>query len=318
MNSSRSDRRAHPSRTFGHAPSMCFWRCGLRSRVLPVSFLQHSLRRFCFIAICFLPFSCVTPETVEWGIQPEYQALNPSRILAVTPIVLALPADPQSNIDPTVVQTVPVIPSLEKQVLTAFTNQPSVNGMSFSAVRTQLDKEKSTAFDQLLKALNNTVSLLRNPRKEQQGRLSTSCIRRQNFLEFYQFCLRDQISWRSSLNQLARDVLNADAALLLFMTQLEKKTSLRQAAVTVHALLVDTNNARLIWAGSHQSAKKDEATDKPAVLWDTLVAQAAGEELWGGFPGRLPSSPEPTVPNETPAAPSEAGTRPPETGEPKR
>jgi hypothetical protein len=261
------------------------------------------IRALLAIALCsLLMMSCVSADPIQWGIQPEYQALNPSRILAATPIVLAMPGDKQSNIDPTIVQTVPVAPLLEKHVLSAFTGQPGVNGMSFEAVRAQLEKEKSTAFDRLVEALNGTVSLLRNSRKEQEGRLGTSCIRRRNFLEFYQFCLRDQPKWRNGLNQMARDVLNADAALLLFMTQMEKQTSKGLAATTVTALLVDTNNARMIWAGSMQAALKDDASQKPSVLWDTLLAQAAGEQLWESFPGRLPKAPEADAQNGSEAA----------------
>lgn len=316
MNSSRSIRSLIQTHsTFKAVLPSFFCKVSSQTLTLPTRLARQNLQRSPLIAILLLLFGCITPQSVEWGIQPEYQALNPSRILAITPIVLALPADPDSNIDPTVLQTVPVIASLEGQVLTAFTRQPGVNGMSFSAVRSQLEKEKSTAFDQLVKALNDTVSLLRNPPKEQRGRLATSCIKRRNFLEFYQFCLSDQMSWRNNLNQLAQDVLNADAALFLFITQLEKKSRERVATTTVHALLVDTNNAGLIWAGSQKTAVKDDATEKPAALWDAVLSQAAAEELWQGFPGRLPNTSESVSPDEPPTTHAESGSRSPFKGE---
>jgi hypothetical protein len=248
--------------------------------------------------------SCQSAPSVSSGVQSKYAAINPTRILAVTPIAISVPRLAGSVIDPTILRTLPVTEWIESGVLRAFAGQPAVNGVSFQAVRRALQHANSQASPLMLSALESTVAALQRPGAENQGVISPECFGRKDFFDFYSLCLKRHPSWKKGLNELSATVLNADAALFVFVTQLQSQStsSENHPLVQLQVVLVDTNNAELIWRGSAQTdgppvAHEPTAAEspgggtpaaKPADLWRTAVESLFDEALWAGFPGRLP------------------------------
>lgn len=249
---------------------------------------------------------CQSKTELASGIQPNFAALNPTRILAITPIVVSLTGNKESVIDPVILQTMPIVDRLEHRVLDAFKNQPAVNGVSFQAVRAALQKKSSLAYNGLLAGVDGTLGTLRKPRSDAERLLGPACLGRKDFVGFYSYCLRQNRSWQKGLNDLSAAVLNADAALLVFLTELRtvKVADKERARVTAELVLVDTNNAELIWSGTGRLEGDDpyallEAAGQAKVQWAGIMDALVTESVWQGFPGRKPTV---APPSKSPAA----------------
>jgi hypothetical protein len=245
-------------------------------------------------------FGCQSKAELVSGIQPNFVALNPTRILAITPIVISLAGNKESVIDPVILQTMPIIDRLERRVLDAFKGQPAVNGMSFQAVRTSLQKKSSPAYGSLVAGVDGTLSTLRKPRADSESLLGSPCLARKDFVGFYGYCLRQNRSWQKGLNDASAAVLNADAALIVFLTELRTVSvaGKEHARVAVELVLVDTNNADLIWSGSGRLEGDNpntllEASGQAKAQWAGIIDALVNESVWQGFPGRKPAAPKP-------------------------
>lgn len=250
--------------------------------------------------------ACQSAPEVGTGIQPKYAAINPTRILAVTPVAVSLPRLPGSVIDPSILRTLPIMEWVESGVLRAFAGQPAVNGVSFQAVRRSLEQSGSPARSTLVSALESTVGALQRPGAENRGLVSQECFARRDVLDFYSHCLTQNPLWKKGLNELSAAVLNADAALFTFVTELRVQPSgdsdLGQMSVAV--LLVDTNNGDLIWSGLARSDSLPLAViprgGKPSRDWKRITDALMDEPLWTGFPGRLGRDPTGGSPGPSP------------------
>lgn len=232
--------------------------------------------------------ACRSGPLVAQGIQPEFNAINPSRILAVPLFTLPDPGSP-SSIDVSAFETGNVSAVIEAEVLSAFRNQPGVNGVSFGAVRQALGKSPNV-WNQLDTEMRNTSLKLTSRSPEDRAALSSECLKRKNFVDFYVHCLAKQKTWINALNALSARALNADSALLTVVTSLSKNQIEGRYGIEagIAVVLVDTNTGKLLWG--RQNAKRLESSEGTARFpeWKVLFDQLLDEAFWADFPGRKP------------------------------
>jgi hypothetical protein len=236
-----------------------------------------------FLGVLLLT-ACTSRKPVPAGIQPEFQAINPSRILAVPSFTLPDPSS-SAQVDLSLIETEKIIPELEKVILQSFRGQPRVNGVSFQAVRQGLG-ESPNALTKLKESVEKVSQKLTSTQESERLSLRKECLARKDFLEFYVHCLASDNSWVEGLNQLSSRILNADSALVSFLLEAEKKplpTRGFSTDIRVAVTLVDTNSGRLIWGriGS-EKVTLQTPTSAGATAFDTIFK----EEFWQGFPGR--------------------------------
>jgi hypothetical protein len=112
-------------------------------------------------------------------------------------------------------------------------------------------------------------------------------LERQNYIEFFAHCVSGLASWREALAQLSEKAFNADAVMIVVLTDLDK--SMREGAYAISAsatvLLVDMNNGRLVWAneGTQVSVAGSGAVRFPE--WNPLFEKLFVKDFWLGFPG---------------------------------
>lgn len=244
------------------------------------------MRSLIAATVAVLPLSaCTSIPRLQPGIQPAYAAVNPSRMLAVTPVVFANPIS-RLTVEHAEVAAHKLDGLLEGLVLKSFQNQPGVNGVSFNSVRqssaTPPPSPVATLAEVIRGAAQERAEVTLKP-----GRLSPACKSARDLLEFYAYCLAIRADWLKGLNDLSSRVLNADTALLVFVTHLEKSqrserpTSLAQLAV----LVVDTNSGKLVWGREAESAHQG-IPGGPFPPWASLFEGLLGETFWTQFPGR--------------------------------
>jgi hypothetical protein len=119
--------------------------------------------------------------------------------------------------------------------------------------------------------------------------ITPKCFSRSSFIEFYSYCLSQEKSWLSALNSLSAQTLNADAALITVITNLNDKVVNNQYQIStdISVLLVDTNNGKLIWGNSKhaQLVNSNEKAFYPR--WQDLFNSIFVPEFWKNFPGRI-------------------------------
>jgi hypothetical protein len=240
---------------------------------------------------------CQSVPPVPMGVQPEFAAVNPSRVLAVPPFVLPDPGRP-TEIDPTIVESENTRRVIENAVLGAFKNQPGVNGVSFQAVSRVLGESPNarTRMEEVLKA---TAARLTSTREGERSSLPRECLARRNFLDFYVHCLATEKIWVDELNALSSLILNADTALLTVVTELRKGESPSDPDLAggVAVLIVDTNSGKLIWGRQSSEAIASDGR-KPAEVSD-LFTRLLSETFWESFPGRRQATERPDAGNAT-------------------
>lgn len=241
------------------------------------------------LGVCFLSalqLSCRSTPAIVPGIQPEFEALNPSRILAVPSFVLPDPGA-FSSVDIAALETGNTRAALESKVTSAFQNQPGVNGVSFSTVRQAIGK-RPNVWDVLDAQMRSTSLKLTSRNSQERAELSSDCLKRKNFLDFYSFCLAPEKKWVSGLNTLSAKVLNADSALLTAITRLEKTTEKNRYGIAagLALVLVDTNTGKLIWG--KQTSGELLAPEGSASFpeWSPLFESLLNDNFWAEFPGR--------------------------------
>ena len=249
-----------------------------------------------YLALCVssvVLFSCRTTSAVSPGIQPEFEAINPSRILAVPSFVLPDPGA-LSSVDVAALETGNTRTILEAKVTSAFQNQPGVNGVSFSTVRQAIGK-RPNVWDALDAQMRSTSLKLTSRNAQERAELNSDCLNRKNFLDFYTFCLTADKKWIAALNTLSAKVLNADSALLTVITRLEKATENNRYGISagLALVLVDTNTGKLIWGKQTEKVLQNAEGSASFPEWSSLFESMLTENFWLEFPGRkLAESPQ--------------------------
>lgn len=231
--------------------------------------------------------SCRTTPTTTAGIQTEFRALNPSRVLAVPVFILPDPSTP-SVVDLALVESGRVREAYEKTILEAFKNQPGVNGISFSSVRQALGASP-TVREQMQTDLTGLSKEILSADPRVRARFTKGCLNRQTFLDFYVHCVSSGKGWVTQLNALSAKVLNADTALLPFLTRLQSESERDGEKVTagVAVLLVDTNTGKLIWGRENSLNLASKLGGGPSPTeWQRLFQSLFPEAFWADFPGR--------------------------------
>jgi hypothetical protein len=230
--------------------------------------------------------SCASMPPTREGLQNEFLALNPARIAAFSPVLMPHPVW-QTSIDPATVITAQVQNAIEVRILTAFKNQPNVNGVSFQTVRNLLKQNPRVAAD-IDTELKNMGQLVHSGSAKETLLLSRECRERKNFLDFYKHCMLSSRKWTPLLNQFSLAVLNSDSVLIPILSSLEKSTANNTYVVKlgVSLLLVDTNTGKLIWGRDTQVQSESAPGVKQFPDLNTLLDKLFSEQLWAEFPGR--------------------------------
>lgn len=233
---------------------------------------------------------CVTPAPTPEGLQKDFVALNPARIAAFPPIVMPHPSR-TVTIDPATLMTFDITASVEAKILSAFKNQPGVNGISFNAVRAAL-KGNPKLVDTIYSEVKKTAQLTRNNLTREYLLLSKACQQHQNLLGFYKFCVTESPNWKALLNQFSAAVYNADTVLLPFVTGIEKKLEGGSYVVRfgVSVLLIDTNTGKLMWGRDAVEQISMPSDKKQFAEVKTVIDATFSERFWSDFPGRRPVS----------------------------
>ncbi|WGL61232.1 hypothetical protein QEJ31_06460 [Pigmentibacter sp. JX0631] len=246
------------------------------------------LRLFVFIIFVTFVSSCQSLKPLNEGIQEGYEAINPASIIAVPTFVLPDPSK-AAVIDPAIINTHQFIPKLEAKVMEAFKDQPNINGYSFSVVNNVVIKEKSDILNNMNQRLTAISSRFSSRESIIRSVITSSCLSRKNFVEFYSYCVAPDSVWISELNKLALKVLNADTALLVVLKNLDSSSN--NDIYVLHGgislLLVDTNNGKLIWGKDKFVTLKNPPEKKYFPTIDDLLISIFNEEFWEGFPGRI-------------------------------
>jgi hypothetical protein len=236
----------------------------------------------CFF-LYVITLSCVSISPTPTGIQAGHVATIPSKILAVPPFVMPNPVG-KTVIEPQLLVFHQIQQNLEQQILLSFQGQKQVNGVSFNSVRNALSKE-----DKLLKEFEgeilNVSKLIKTGDNSQRKKFSNRCLMHLDFIDFYQHCLSENTKIQSFTQKLAGLAFNADAALFSFLFEAVQTKSNLEVQFSGAILLVDTNNAQLIWANYFSTTTP--AQPKAESL-NSLFAESLSQEFWKDFPGRLP------------------------------
>jgi hypothetical protein len=230
--------------------------------------------------------ACATPPPLRQGIQPDAVALNPARIAAFPALAIPHPSE-KGSLDPTSLISGEVITAVESRILSAFKNQPGVNGIAFQSVRFSLKSIPKLPSD--IDSEIRLMGQLTNSGAARETLLLTSdCRSRQNFLDFYKHCLLKSQRWVPLLNQFSLAVQNSDSILIPVITSLEKNMirGIYSVRFGVALLLIDTNSGRLLW-GRDAAVQIDSAAGAKQfpdikLAYDKLFT----EDFWAEFPGR--------------------------------
>lgn len=247
--------------------------------------LLNRFQLLAFAAALFLAACVSRAPTIQMGLQPKYEAVNPSRILAVPPFIVPDPTR-QVSVDVSAVESGNMTAHIEEAVLKAFTDQPAINGVSFFRVRKEIGK--SNLITNLDREMSQIAKRLVSREAQDQTSFSKDCIQRRNFVEFYVYCVSPSKSWKDFLNALSAKIYNADSALIVVVTEAEKKEvdGQYESRAGVAALLVDTNNGNLIWGRVVNDFARSTQGNKVFPEWSAMIPSMLGEGFWAHFPGR--------------------------------
>lgn len=248
---------------------------------------MKKLMNFLWISIAAIHFvSCTTVPSTREGIQTEFLAVNPARIAAFPPILMPHPVE-KTSIDPAAVITSKIEGQIESRILTAFKNQPNVNGVSFQTVRNLIKSQPklSSEIDTEIKAMGQ---LTNSGSARETLLLSKECRSQKNFLDFYKHCMGQSQKWVPLMNQFATTVQNSDSVLLPILTTLEKTTdrNVYFVRVGIALLLIDTNSGKLIWGRDTIARIDSPSGTKQFADVNAVLEKILSENFWMEFPGR--------------------------------
>ena len=247
--------------------------------------INHSMI-FSLISIIFS--SCQSMKPLPSGIQDGYEAVNPASIIAI-PVFMIPDPSKSSSIDPAIVNAQQIIPKIQNKVIQSFNGQPNINGHSFSAVSIAIGNVKPTVWDKLNDSMKLIANRFNSNETSVRTLITSSCLARRNFMEFYSYCLAPDPIWIDNLNSLAARVLNADTALLVVITDIESAVidDVYGISGSFSILLVDTNNGKLIWGKDGSSSLLNPKDKKYYPSWDELTNKIFNDDFWDKFPGRI-------------------------------
>lgn len=241
-----------------------------------------------FLPLVLLASACVTvPEPVEQGVQPGLAGFVPARIAIAPcrpwPAPARFPALPLTSVADADLSA--RCAAVDAAVLKAFDGQPFMRGFSPKFVTGSL---ANAGAPQLLDQL---AGLWR--------REANDCEDCKSVAAYYTSSLAPRAPYRAWLGDLSRNVRNADAVLLPFVTfAFERRYDDRgllvaERAFGVSLLLVGTDRGELIWAGTRSAvaptkrlAARGEADALVLPAWTAVEERVFTEELWRDFPGR--------------------------------
>lgn len=232
--------------------------------------------------------SCQSVKPLPEGIQDGFEAVNPASIIAVPVFMLPDPSK-SSSIDPAIVISEQIVTKLQNKVIQSFNDQPNINGYPFSAVAKGIGTAKPNIWDNLDESMKAVAARFNSRDSAERSLITSSCLSRKNFMEFYSFCLSTNSKWISGLNALAARVMNADTALIAVITDIDSSVVDEQYKIfgSFSVLLVDTNNGKLIWGRDGYSSLINSPDKKYFPSWDELINNVFSEDFWDGFPGRI-------------------------------
>lgn len=276
-----------------------------------------------FLVFLFLE-GCQTSAWLNGGIQPGYEAVNPAAIIAVPIFIMPDPSSEFSKLDPSLIITEKLIPALESKIIGSFENQPNINGYPFQVVKKAIgfgekknqilsktqspshedefekkedsNKEKIVhqkaqplIWDKLDTTMKDVASRFSSRDVKTRLLITSNCLARKNFIEFYSYCLASEKNWLSGLNALSARVLNADSALITVITDLQNTVVDKKYEITggLAILLVDTNNGKLIWGNYVKETLVNPEDMKYFPSWSEFLNKVFVSEFWNGFPGRI-------------------------------
>ena len=257
------------------------------NRRSPFKRVTHTI---CAAALAIGLTSCFTAKVKE-GIQDSYVAINPSLVLAMPPRSVSQNG-PFSNIHISYnakVGSTTFARNLDKQiegaVLKAFKGQPGVNGASFKSVRRTL--KKTNTDEQLTQTLASAYKNFSDQYMLARGDLTWECRHANNFLAFYNFCLSEKSNWVSSLNKAAIHTKLADTALFPVILKWERIMEKKQNSYLfrIALILVDTNNAKLIWGKIGENHLSLKSVVNKSELKKGVEKIILAKDFWKDFPG---------------------------------
>ena len=251
--------------------------------------LKCIMNRFLIVCLSsFVLYSCQSMKPLNKGIQEGYEAVNPASIIAV-PVFLLPDPSKSSSIDPAIVNTHQLILKVQDKVMQSFNGQPNINGYSFAAVLNALGKDKPTIWDKLNDSMKSVADRFNSSETSTRTLITSSCLARRSFMEYYKYCLAPDSVWIENLNSLAAKVLNADTALIVVITEIKSsyKEDIYSISGAFSVLLVDTNNGKLIWAKDVNASMLNSIEKKYFPKWDDLLNQVFSDGYWDNFPGRI-------------------------------
>ncbi|APJ04895.1 hypothetical protein [Silvanigrella aquatica] len=242
----------------------------------------------CSIMSVFLFSSCQTAKWTPSGIQEGYEAVNPASVIAIPVFMLPDPSK-SSSIDPAIVNTHQIISKIQEKVIQSFNKQPNINGHSFAAVSNIIGNTKPSLLDNLNESMKIIANRFKSNETSTRTLITSSCLARKNFLEFYIHCVSPDKLWIENLNTLAAKVLNADTALIVVINDIESNLDVDIYSINggFSVLLVDTNNGKLIWGRDGYASLQNPKEKKYYPSWDDLINSIFNEQFWDKFPGRI-------------------------------
>lgn len=252
-------------------------------------FLNYKIKYVLILGFLFNVFiSCQSAKTLPSGIQEDYKAVNPASIIAVPAFILPDPST-LSSIDPALLNAQLIVQKIQDKIIQSFNGQPYINGHSFNAVSSAIGNNKPTVWNKLDETLRNVANRFNSSETSIRTLITSSCLSRKNFVEFYTYCLAPDSNWINNLNLLSARVLNADTALIVVITNLESRVvnDIYSISGGFSVLLIDTNNGKLIWGKDAASSLVNTKEKKYYPNWDELINKIFTEDFWDQFPGRI-------------------------------
>lgn len=236
----------------------------------------------------FLLLSCTTTsEFVPYGVQEEHASFVPARIAVlpcqVWPNGARYKSLPMSNIKELEIQE--LCKQFDKFVIDGFKDQPYMRGFSPKWVMKFLTESN----------FSGGIDQIRTLWRHNKG----DCSQCQNPPSFYKSSISSRVDWRTWLNNFSKAVRNADAVLVPFIfyafetSYNDRGIHVAKKAAGATLLLIDTNNANLLWAGGREAEtanQKAETKNKKQELkspdWPVLFGRLYISDMWQEFPGR--------------------------------
>lgn len=241
-----------------------------------------------FLVIIILSMSCQSSNTLPSGIQTGYEAINPASIIAVPVFIIPDPSK-NSSIDLAILNTHQLVSKIENKIILSFKGQPNINGHSFSAVSKFIGNKSPNIIDDLSNSIKLVSARFFSDEASIRTKITSSCVLRKSFLEFYSYCLAPEKRWLDNLNLLSSQIINADSALLAFINniQADVKDGSYQITGDFSVLLVDTNNGKLVWGNNVSLTLTNPQDKKSFPEWEDLIDKVFNNEFWKNFPGRI-------------------------------